>query len=1059
MIAFNWVSVLESCSWALIHFVWQGCVIAGLAATGLFVLRNRRPAARYAWALLCLSIVAATPVTHFAMLQRQMDSVVAAPAKTSIPSSALQTLRATSAGAKPLARVTELRSKIEWPRLFHMTVFVVWLLGQLAVCLRICISAHFLWQVNRFARPVEAELCQRAAVLAQRLKIACPRINTSHLATGAFAAGFLRRVVVIPAAWLNEMTPEMLDAVIAHELAHLRRHDLWVNLFQRIVETVLFIHPAVWWLSQKIRHERELCCDELAIDVTREKGLYAKTLEHVARRTVVGPGILATQMGDDRMSLLRRVRFVLGETTSATSTGWWPAGLLAMLIPCGLLWVGQTATSAADEEDVRAPTRVTSPANLIPEQHLAVPGAVAAQGPSTPFTWTLDEYIIEPPDIVLINGIELRPKSPFEIQRGDVIGVEVTEPPPGWPFGGPMLVEASGVVNFGPGYGSVPVAGLTTGEAAARIRRHLERQRKDTGFKVEVSIHRSSLGQTVTGEHLVGPDGTINLGLHGRLYISGMTISKAAAAIEAHLARSFEKPKIALDVMVSNSKFFYVIQRVGPEDGDEVTRIPVTGKETVLDALSMVGGLQDLTSWRIHLRRPTKSGKDQVLPVNLEAITRKGDTSTNYQLLPGDRLFILPNEQDASDEAPRRATLSSQPSIPIMGPLTSGGKAQVLDPPTDDEVLSIIQVGSPNSPLLLPKNRRQLRFEKTLVADYVDPPKEYALIGRAQLHHAHYKCTVTLPSETNRAFLNRAEAHESTFFIDHTHLHAGDDIEVTDRDRRIAEEFSELQEVDTPVELYTKAYYVADLVVPLKAPTFSPSGVREQDDGAEADFDTLINLITSTVEPNSWDSIGGDCQIVPFEGNLSLVVTQTANGHEGVLGLLKQLRGLQEVKVVLKSRKLGVSSSLLRRLGLFGKSIATLTVEEQRGLLEAARRDPASRTYAELKATLLNGELVAIEVPSRDSGGALEQFKLQAVVGSDDTVRATIEGPEGGEFESTMLRRGEAILITGNRSIPAARGSVSQVVQLLSAEIESSPQSNDVSKGSTSPSFHNGLHR
>ena len=91
---------------------------------------------------------------------------------------------------------------------------------------------------------------------------------SSRRAVEVVALGYLRPMVLLPATLVTQMPPEMLEAIIAHELAHIRRLDLWVNLAQRVVETLLFYHPAVWWLSSRLRSERELCCDELAVRVT-----------------------------------------------------------------------------------------------------------------------------------------------------------------------------------------------------------------------------------------------------------------------------------------------------------------------------------------------------------------------------------------------------------------------------------------------------------------------------------------------------------------------------------------------------------------------------------------------------------------------------------------------------------------------------------------------------------------------------------------------------------------------------------------------------------------------
>lgn len=1060
MSALDWGGALESCSWALIHFLWEGVAITGVAAVGLQVLRHRAPSTRYCWALACFLALVIAPASHFVWLQSEGSAVVTSRETSSsvhaFPAAGIANLgvvRSIPEAADPALRLPP-------SRLFHISVVVAWLCGQFAVSLRLCASAVFLWRVHRRAKPVKKEIRARAVKLARKLGIERPQVKTSTLAAGAFAAGFLRRVIVVPVAWLNEMTPDMLDAVIAHELAHLRRHDLWVNLFQRIVETVLFFHPAVWWLSCKIRQEREFCCDELAIRITRQQGLYAKTLEHVARRSMVGPGILATQMGDDRMSILRRVRFVLGDTSSATPTGWWPAGLLAMLIPCGLVWLAHTTSSAADEEARPSVSvaRVARATDIQPEQPIPLRADDAAAVSSSGFDWTLGQYFIEPPDIVLIQGIQAENTPAYELQENDIVTVVVTGTAPQRPISGPFLIETSGSVNLGPGYGGVAITGMTTADAAERIHRHLVRQDADRNFEVAVSIQQASWSSVVAGEHLVGPDGTINLGVYGRVYIAGMTPTIAKRTIEAHLARFVANPAITFDVLVNNSKFFYIIREGAAGEGDEVIRSSVTGNETVLDALSMLGGIRNTSLYHFHINRPSEKTGGDILPVDLSAIARKGDTTTNYQLLPGDRLFVSPKSKSKSGGV-LRAEWHTHPSIPIMGPLTSGGSAEVLEPPTDEEILSIIRVASPNSPLLLPKNQNQLHIEKTLVADYVDPPKEYPLIGCAQLHHAHYKCRVELPAEKDRAFLNRAEECERTFYIDHTHLHAGSDLRAAPPAREVASVFAEPEPVDTrAAEMYAETYYVGDLVVPIKPPSFSSDGVRERHDRGQADFETLINHITATIEPSSWEAVGGPGVIKPFKGNLSLVISQTKSVHDAVVELLQQFRRLQDVQVIMKSRRLEVPSALLSRLGLSKKSMASLSSGEVQSLLEAARRDPDAREYAEQRATLFSGQFVAVEAGASE-GGTPTRFSVQAVVGDDNAVHATVIGPGGSSSGSAALGNGQAILITAKGVSRSSGENSTQTVQLLSAETKVRTRSDGATKGVPSRSPYDALTR
>ena len=146
------------------------------------------------------------------------------------------------------------------------------------------------------------------------------------------AVGFIRPVVLIPASWLTQLTPQIIEAIIAHELAHIRRWDLWVNLVQRIIETLLFYHPAVWWLSGRIRLEREMCCDEIAAGCF-DRALYARSLESVAG---IGRGspLMATSInGGKKMKLLNRIRYLLGPAPADAAGNWWAVGFVALVLP------------------------------------------------------------------------------------------------------------------------------------------------------------------------------------------------------------------------------------------------------------------------------------------------------------------------------------------------------------------------------------------------------------------------------------------------------------------------------------------------------------------------------------------------------------------------------------------------------------------------------------------------------------------------------------------------------------------------------------------------------
>ena len=204
-------------------------------------------------------------------------------------------------------------------------------------------------------RAIPADLAAKAATLGERLGLRFPpRVCVSEKIREAIVVGLWRPLVLLPASWLTEMTPEVLEAVIAHELAHVRRLDLWVNLLQRLMETLLFYHPAVWWLSRRVSLEREMCADELAVGATSERLVYATALEQLGRMRLgqTSPQFGAG-MGGNKMVLLNRVGNILGLSPSTQRARWWPVGLLALAVPLAI-WLASMSIVSSTENETRA---------------------------------------------------------------------------------------------------------------------------------------------------------------------------------------------------------------------------------------------------------------------------------------------------------------------------------------------------------------------------------------------------------------------------------------------------------------------------------------------------------------------------------------------------------------------------------------------------------------------------------------------------------------------------------------------------------------------------------
>jgi protein involved in polysaccharide export with SLBB domain len=237
----------------------------------------------------------------------------------------------------------------------------------------------------------------------------------------------------------------------------------------------------------------------------------------------------------------------------------------------------------------------------------------------------------------------LIPKPPYVVAPLDTVLIRVAEPLPNQPIEGTYTVSPDGSINLGFSYGHVRVAGLTLEDVERAIRGQLSRVLKDPQVAVALTTYRGV--QQTRGEHLVRPDGTINLGSYGCVYVAGLTLPQAKVAVERHLSQYLQEPEVSVDVFAYNSKVYYVITD-GAGYGMNVTRFPITGNETVLDAISNIAGLPAVASnKKLWLARPAPAQHccSQLLPIDWIAITQGGSTATNYQLFPGDRIYVQSN--------------------------------------------------------------------------------------------------------------------------------------------------------------------------------------------------------------------------------------------------------------------------------------------------------------------------------------------------------------------------------------------------------------------------------
>ena len=325
--------------WSLLHFLWQGTALALLAWLLLALFRGASAKARYGTACAFLLLMAVAPVATFLFLQRQAPTL-AEPLRLTVEAAA----GATVAEAPLAARVK-----------IALDTALPWLLGTWALGV-LLLSTRFLgsWvRVQRLRRhsgsPVPAEWHLVLSRLCRELKLSrTVRLLQSAAVDVPTALGWLRPIILLPACALTGLAPQQLEAILAHELAHIRRGDFLVNLLQSLVEVVLFYHPAVWWLSGRIRAERELCCDDVAAALCGDPLILARALTDLeALREPTSPSPTHLALAANGGSLMHRVRHLLHPATPTTSSA--RTAALALLT-ASLLGAASVAFQDKDKE-------------------------------------------------------------------------------------------------------------------------------------------------------------------------------------------------------------------------------------------------------------------------------------------------------------------------------------------------------------------------------------------------------------------------------------------------------------------------------------------------------------------------------------------------------------------------------------------------------------------------------------------------------------------------------------------------------------------------------------
>src|SRR4249919_4366746 len=358
---------------ALVQFLWQGAAIGALAAIALRLLREASPQARYLVA--CLALLACVIAPLYSVVSQFGDI---APATQAVPD--FHRVQAFNlAGDTP---APTLQARVDaWLSGMMPALVAAWAAGASVFCLRTLFGAAWLRRVRRVAQPpLQATWQARLDAMARRMRVRDVALRLVDALDSPVVAGWWRPVVLLPTAVALRMPADLVEALLAHELAHVRRHDYLVNLLQRVVEALLFYHPVTWWLSRRVRIEREHVADRIAADALGEPRRLAVALAALSdlQRPAppVVPHLAHAAHGGHLMSRIQQLLHPARPAAPSATAGRIALPLLGIAAAC-IAFVAQ-AQIGRDATPVVAATPAVSATPAVDAASIAAPAVDAS---------------------------------------------------------------------------------------------------------------------------------------------------------------------------------------------------------------------------------------------------------------------------------------------------------------------------------------------------------------------------------------------------------------------------------------------------------------------------------------------------------------------------------------------------------------------------------------------------------------------------------------------------------------------------------------------------------
>jgi len=359
--------IVEKLGWTLIHFVWQGAAVAILAAVVLKLLRKASSNLRYVVACMALVVIVILPVVTFQMIEIASLSRSGTPRNDSWRGNDSYEMTANNdikqematvenaipvqAAALPAIPLKERVVGVIEPILPYAVLG--WLVGVAGLSLWYLGGWTQLQRLRRrMVKPVCGDVKSKLKQLSQKLGIGGAVVLVeSAIVNVPTVIGYFRPMILLPATAMTGLSGGQIEAILAHELAHIKRCDYLVNILQTVVEILGFYHPAVWWISNKIRYERENCCDDIAVKITGDNINYAQALATMEEIRFGGQQLAVAASGGN---LFNRICRLLGKDSANNEKANWIPSVVAIVL-IGLMIVSAVMAVTKTEEPQRHP--------------------------------------------------------------------------------------------------------------------------------------------------------------------------------------------------------------------------------------------------------------------------------------------------------------------------------------------------------------------------------------------------------------------------------------------------------------------------------------------------------------------------------------------------------------------------------------------------------------------------------------------------------------------------------------------------------------------------------